>query len=375
MGKAYDVEAFRKKKIKKKRYRKFLTGFLIVILVVAAGLLVKEWMDSEAAQKEEVAEFPINLKGESPISLKTTEDSLVVTTEGVVNFYSKLAQRQNSVVHGFSKPVTQTAGKYALTYDHGGYTLRLDTKNGTAKTLKLKNSILFAQVQEDGMVAVAYADSSYTSGLSVYNSNLDEPVCTYYMNEYIMALDFSSKESCVIAAQTTNGSSFASVVYKIFFNQEKEVFKKEYQTSMIVSLSVKDDGVIALACEQEILMLNREGEKLGSYSYPGTLSLLDQSQKDKVVVGVINATDPNATDLVCVDLDGKQAASVTTSERAVGLTCTDNRIYAMTKSDVLVYSEELEKLDSYQNKNESKYLAVLNGQIFGLSDDRLEELS
>lgn len=374
MGKVYDVEAFRKKQKRKKRVKTLVTMGLVLILVAAAALIVIEWMRSEADFQQTEETFPINLKGETPVSLRTTQDSLVVTTEGAVNFYSKLAQRQNSVVHGFSKPVTKAAGNYVLTYDHGGYSLRLDTKGGISRTLRVESRILFAEVSESGMVAVAYADQNYTSGVSVYDENLDEPLCDYYLNEYAMALAFTGSDSCVIAAQTTQGSSFASAVYKIFFDQEAEAFQKTYTGSMIVSMAAMQDGVTALICEEETIFLDREGEQTASFRYSGTLTGMVQGE-DALLFGLTNAADPNRTDLVLVGTDGETTASVTLENSAEDLAMAGNRIYALTKSEVLVYTSEMEGVETFPCDTEYQELAVLDGEVFGLSADRLEKLS
>ena len=374
LGKLYNINEYRQKQEKKKRYKKWITAALVVIAAVALGLMVWEWVENELPKEEETAQFPINMRGESPVDLQVADESLVVTTGGAVNFYSRLAQRQNSVVHGFSKPVTKTSGKYALTYGQGGYTLRVDHKNGTVKTLKLKNQILFAEINEKGYVAVAYSDSSYTSGVSVYDNTLGEPVCNYYMNEYVMALDFSGDDSCVIAAQTVEGSSFSTVVYGIRFNKETEIFETAVTGSMAVSISVKDGGNIVLACEQEAFFFDKAGKQTGTYTYPGTLAWVEQSDDAKFILAVTNASDPNSTDLITVDLEGKKEAGVTIPERITDIACENHKIYVLTKNKVYSYSKTLEKGETVDNKNESQYLAVLNGGIYGLSSDRLEEL-
>ena len=373
LGRTYDVEAFRKKQKRKKLARNLVTAALIVVLAAAALLLVREWMESEADFHGTEETFPINLRGETPVSLETTRDSLVVTTEGAVNFYSRLAQRQNSAVHGFSKPVTKTAGEYALTYDHGGYSLRLDTKGGTARTLRVENRILFAEVSEDGLVAVACADANYTSGISVYDAELGEPLCDYYMNEYAMGLAFTGKDSCVIAAQTTQGSSFACAVYKIFFDETAEAFQKVYPGSMIVAVTALDGGNTAVICTEETLFLDREGEKTASFQYGGELEVL-AAGSGALLIGTSDAADPNRTVLTLLGPDGEERAEAVTEQPALDVELSGSRAYALTKSEVLVYTSEMEGEKALPCDAAYRRLAVLDGEVFGLAADRVDRI-
>lgn len=375
MSSLNDIEKYRKKKNRKKLIRKILLVLGALALGAIAFWIVQDISKTNSYDEAEAPQFPINLKGETPEDLNIAKDSLVVTTEGSVNFYSSLARKQNSFIHGYSKPVTRTAGGYAVTYDQGGYGLRVDTKNGNVGTLKMTSPILFCEINENGQVAVACGDQKYTSGVHVYESDLKEAVCSYYMNEYVMAVSFSEKNQCVIASQTVSGGTFDTVLYGINFNEDRELFRTEVKGSMALSLDSKASGRLALIGNHEVVFMEKDGKQVGQYDYQNQLAFFENTKSGYLVIALGNTADPNKTDLLVFNTDGELTAQTTVSGIVRDIFCKDQNIYVLDEQKAYRFNTRLEQEDSYENNNGYRYLAVLGGHIYAMGSDRLEKLS
>lgn len=375
MSNRNDIEQYRKKKQRKKRLYQALLLLGVLAIGAIVFFVVQDISKSNSYDQEESPQFPVNLKGETPVDLNVTQDSLVVTTEGSVNFYSTMARKQNSFIHGYSKPVTRTAGGYAVTYDQGGYGIRVDTKNENLGTIKLDNPILFCEINEKGQVAVACGDQKYTSGVHIYESNLKKPICSYYMNEYVMAVAFSGNNECVIASQTVSEGVFHTVLYGIDFHQDEELFRTEIDDLLTLSLGYKSSNRLTLVGSHEVVFMEKDGEQLGRYDYSNELVSFNNSESGYFVIAVGNTADPNKTDLMVFDTEGKLAAQTVISGIVYDIFCEGQNIYVLDKEHAYQFTSKLEEKNKFENNGGYHYLTVLNGDVYALGSDRLVRLS
>lgn len=374
MSKTFNIEVYRQQKKRKRFMQRSFLIVTVILLAFFAFFVIKKVVDNNSFGSDKAPIFPYNLQGESPQELLVSKDSLVVTTGSAVRFMSDNAKVTNKNKHGFSKPVTKVSGKYTLTYDQGGYGISLDTKSGNVKKLKVKNQILFCEVSSDGRVAVASGDSKYTSGVAVYDSSLTKPLCTYYMNEYVMALTFTGSNQIVVAAQTVSTGVMETVLYGVVFNKDKEEFKTTIEGSVVYSLGLKSGNRMTLVCDDRILFLDKKGKELGSYEFQSSLLFVENASNGYTVIAQRNTVNPNQTDLLVFDSKGKKTAESTMDGVIRDLTVNGNTIAAVDENHIYQYSNQLKQEKKVEHSGEYHSAVVLSGKIFALSADQLNRI-
>lgn len=367
------IVPYRKKQIRRKRMKQFFwtIAVLLGIFVIA---LIASTLQKLSLRGTKQAEFPISLRGETPLDLDITDQSLVITTAGAVKSYAFTAEKQNEWVHGFSNPVTITAGQYSLTYDQGGYGIQRDRVGTASKTLKVENQILFCRIDSDGKVAVVTRNSKYPSEISIYDQQLSEPIFVHYMNERVMSLDFSGSESCIVAAQGVNGGAFETILYGLKFYRDQPTFETRFPTSMIVSVSSKAEGRIALVCTEEFVLLDEKGANLKRYSYDTKLSYVDNSWEAGTLIALENIENPNQNDVLLFSKSEQPDAQTRIYGTIRDMKVFDRRILILDQTNLTEFNLALKELKQYAHIGAYNRLAKTKNGIFALGKEKLQKI-
>lgn len=370
MGEVYNIEHYRKKKKKKKLMSKALMVLLILLLGFAGFLIVRSISDNHVAGNP--AAFPVSFKGETPYDLNQAEGNLIVTTETQIKFYSSSARNIASYHHSFSRPITKIGGARALTYDQGGYQLRIDTKNNNIKEMKTATPILFCEINASGYYAVVTSENRYTNSVTVYNSSFKQ-IYKYSAQEYIMALDFKDNNNCIVAAQTAKSGDFDTVIYGLNFKKDAEAFKSEVLGIMALAVDHKSNDAVALVGSQGLTTLNKKGEVQKSFDFAGEISNIYENIPDHTVVTLKNTTNPNETDIFAFSQEGALAAQSKLQGIVQDLYCDKNGILMLDKNTIFEYNYSLEQLQSYENDSSYQHIIRMNGVVYALGTSQLQK--
>lgn len=382
--KIVQIAPYRKQQRRKRLLRRLIWFSLLTLVLVIGGvtwnLLYQEGMLSTGAD----ISWPVSLSGDTPRALHDTEAGVVVTGSGYLHFYRLDATTEERVMHGFSKPVTHTAGKYTLTYDHGGYAVRLDVGKAGSRTATLSHRILFCRIAENGRVLIATQSTKYTTELFEYDDQLNPTGFVYRMNEYIMAASFSGDSSCVVAAQRVKGAQFETVLYGLNFNSQKMVFSTSFPSSMILSIEHKASGAIALICTEELFVLDQHGNNARRYDYPAAITNFNDSFSEVTVIAFTDITSPTQRSLVLFShtptMTGQKTedltpkAAVQLSQAIRDLSVSDNSVAVLLDDSMEVFNFSLGRKRSVPHGGEYQKLIQHQQQMFALTKNKVHRI-
>lgn len=369
-SKDYDIDQYRRKRKRKHFWKKMLSwllAFLIVIGLLAVGYY---YLVGRSVLTEKDDAFPISLKGETVYDVNEISGNLLITAQASNIFLRTSPVKKSTIQHGYSNPVVEIQGKRVLTYDLGGYNLSVGLINAEPDTLKTTTQILFCQMNEDGDIAVVTVGEHAACTLTVYDKNLKQ-ILKYSVDDYIMALDFTSK-GCVFAAQDVQNGSYVTNVYGLNNQKEKAEFKTVVSDMMSYSVHVMDNNILLIGNGQ-IACLSSSGKLLSTQAYSGEIAKICPLDK-QVVLAVRNALNPNFTDLVLVSQNGKLERQITVASFAEDLYCDKKGILYLDKNEIAVYSYELEKTASAENTENYHYVVRAGGDVYAMGNNDIAQI-
>ncbi len=368
----YDIDKYRRKKKRKKLYMYMLIGLLVLIVLTAIFFIVETVMQNSKAAQENKGTFPISIKGEEPFELSVVKRDLLVTGGSKMIFYQMDAEKDGEIVHGLANPVVKTSKDRVLSYDEGGYVVRLDNKNGNVSTLKTQTQILFCEISDDGYIAVATFEERFNAAITIYNDDFDQ---LYKYNEskyYVTGFDFISKQKGVLVMQTTTGAELSSVIYGLDFTKDEntEYFQKTLDGEIVYSAESKSNGNIGLVTANGFILLDKNGEEIQRHSYTNTVRFISDEQSD-TVLALENIIDSSDTDVFVWSADGEELGSVTIPATVIDIFCDEEGILILDKNSIYVYDYSLNLLSTLENSDNCVEVARLAGDIYGMNSDYL----
>lgn len=359
----YDIDQYRRKRKRKHFWKKILSWLLAFLIVMGLLALGYYYLVGRSVLSEKDDEFPINLKGETVYDVNEINGNLLITAQANNIFLRTSPVKKSTIQHGYSNPVVEVRGKRVLTYDLGGYNLSVGLISAEPETLKTTTQILFCQMNDQGNVAVVTVGEHAACTLTIYDKNLKQ-VLKYSVDDYIMALDFTSK-GCVFAAQDVENGNYVTTVYGLNYEKEKAEFKTSVSGMMAYSLHVMNNKNLLLVGNSQIITLSSSGKQLETQTYSGEIAKICPQEK-QVVLAVRNALNPNNTDLLVVSEDGKIEKQITVESSVEDLYCDKEGIIYLDANEISTYSYELEKTASVENENNYRFVVRANQNVYAM---------
>lgn len=352
-------------KIKKElRRRTLIVRFAIVILILlilmAVFFLVRAIVQNSASNQRSLS-FPISTQDDAPLDIHVSGDWIVLTDSGDATFYSQDASRYTTLQHGCSRPVSVGAGDKLLTYDQGGYTVKLDDSGGNIRTVTADNTILFCAVEDDGAFAVATTESRYRGSISIYNRNGSEIYKWSSAENYIMAAAFVNSGEMIVATVNVENADYVTQIYRLRTDQDQEEYLTSLSGVLPLSLAIKG-GNIQLVAQQGVYTMDGQGTLLNTYSFSGPLCALGGLEEGDLLVATQDATDPNASHLAVLDASGAATAQMDVEQAVLDVYSSGDGLVYLTSDSIVLTDSALTVQHQYEN-NRSYNQAVRLGNI------------
>ncbi|MBP0967330.1 MAG: hypothetical protein J5722_06835, partial [Oscillospiraceae bacterium] len=251
-----DIYAMRKRK----KRRKVLYQSIWLLLLSMTVLILYQRRDSwipkletmgirhhtnrQGTGSEADGNFPIYLYGDTDYQTADVEGRLLVLSDSYLFVYdtdgTQLAARQ----HAYGSAMLQTAGEYALVYEYGGTSFRLDTPAKPRYEKKTSDTIIFGRVSADGQVALVTSASTCACRLLVFNAKGQQ----YYERdcvERIVDVSFHAQGGgCYAISMDASEGSLHSVLHSYSFSQNEDLWASAPLDMLAISVYNTDDGSV-----------------------------------------------------------------------------------------------------------------------------------
>lgn len=379
-----DIESYRRARRAKRRKRRIVTLSVIVLLCaclifVFAHFLNIDLFGSESSHgglasgtKPSQEGFPISLEGDTGSDISSMGGLLAVLTDQKFAIYSDSGKWIGSDAHGYANPVAKTTSKRALIYDRGGYKFKVVDKNNVLDSKTLTDKIVFADISDEGYVAVATQQSRYYAKLTVYDSKMQEIYAWSSASTHVVDVDFyKGSKGCAVLGYSANGGVLLSSVISLDFSSEEIKFEKKFEDLLGVSIAVKNSGNIAVVADSAIKVIDSKGNDVGEYSYSKQLSFSSNVASNYTVLAL---TDPNSRDnseAVVLDDKANVVGTYVVEKRIKDVVSDGSRVLLLGEDKIYNLDMSLRLINTMDCQSDAKRIAYLGSNLYVLNADRV----
>ena len=347
---AKDIYAMRKRKKRKRVLQQSVFLLLLSMTILILYQRRDSWIPKletigtrhqthrQGDGTEQDGNFPISIFGDSEYQVGKAGENLLVLNDSYLFVYDTDGSLEAARQHTYGGAMLQQAGDYALVYEYGGTSFRLDTPAKMRFEKKLNDSIVFGRVSAEGEVALVTNADSCACKLLVFNAKgqqFYERDCV----ERISDLTFCSDGSGCIAVSTESaGGSLKSVLHSYSFSQKEDVWTSQPLDMLAISVYNTNDGTVFVLGDTQCCYFNADGFLTGSYVYP---DVLQKAAFSDGIAALVLANHEKRTETVVV-LNGGTAAP---AQRTYEKTVMDIGIAPEQPSVTVLFRNQLEVLD------------------------------
>lgn len=210
--KKYSLEKFKERR-KNRKVIKFtiITLIAIIILVFIALYMANKSFNSfidTYILKKRISENDANsltIDTDNLSLIYAYDKSLVVYSDGSINFYNTDAKQTGNIEMTLSKPIADSEDKYLALADYGLQKMCLIKSNSLVWQKDIEGKISKVSVNKQGYVAVSVTGTTYESIVMLFNENGDL-LFSKYLSTYVIDVDISDDSKYIAIAEVDNST-------------------------------------------------------------------------------------------------------------------------------------------------------------------------
>lgn len=244
-----------------------LAALIVLVLIAAASVLTGRGSRNKQGQTTDYF-FPVQT--DRVLDMQLYDDGLAVLQTNSVCYVDNggnlIAQNQ----HKYSNPTLRTAGSYALLFDRGANTFRVEKKGAAGTDHTLNAGIVNADICSSGVYGyLLYADGGYQSHLFVYSSKHEKVFEWGSAADCPVLLKISPRGNG--AAAVTFGAENAelySMVHLFEFSKSKEIFSVKLSKSTVFAVKYISAHELCVFADTGVYRIRKDGvaEAVREYS-------------------------------------------------------------------------------------------------------------
>lgn len=210
--KKYSLDKFKERR-KNRKMIKFtiITLIAIIILVFIALYMANKSFNSfidTYILKKRISENDANsltIDMDNLSLIYAYDKSLVVYSDGSINFYNTDAKQTGNIEMTLSKPIADSEDKYLALADYGLQKVCLIKSNSLVWQKDIEGKISKVSVNKQGYVAVSVTGTTYESIVMLFNENGDL-LFSKYLSTYVIDVDISDDSKYIAIAEVDNST-------------------------------------------------------------------------------------------------------------------------------------------------------------------------
>ena len=344
----------KEKQLKKDKKQKAVIWIIIAVVVLVLAIMkvceininsIKDRFTDENGAftlTDGVTEnnFPYTLDASQNVNIVNLNNKLgVLTPNSFTVIDSSDANTDYMFEHGYSNPILASAGIYSLIYDQGAKHYRLDTVSQAVYEMDSESSILCADVNKNGVVALATTSKEKSCDIKVYNKALKELFSYSISGGFIVdiALNDNAKKVAVAVVNSENAQLSTTVYsYSIAGNGSDEKVVKLPNTNIA---DIKYAGNNIWAVGDDFLGVIK-GEKLVTSFEQGSINTVAFSFNQSGELALVYGKYSNSTEYVIayVKPSGKVKNEIAIDSNVKSVCATTGLVTVLTNDDIVTYN-------------------------------------
>ncbi|MBE6985437.1 MAG: hypothetical protein E7434_07525 [Ruminococcaceae bacterium] len=284
--------------------------------------------------------------------------SFAVASQSGLQLFSESGETLCSLSGSFTNPLLKSVGDRVLLYDVGGTRLVLLNADGDVLFDLIAGGKIFdADLCEDSLCSVLYEGNDCYTVLDVFNENGARLFTHRSESAFLNACAISPDGSYVVV--TTLGQediSFLSTARILSTSSEEIQANVSFGTQLICDLAFLDDDTACAIGEDTLFFVDMDGSVKEEY-IGESAKIAGYCFTESQLVILYDRYDLSlGYDLVCLNEEGEQTASLNIGTQPTYFSQCENYICLLTPQEIRIYDHDL-SLSS--TKAHQAYLAAL----------------
>ncbi|MCD7723003.1 MAG: DUF5711 family protein [Clostridiales bacterium] len=375
------------KKAKKQAAAKKIIWAVLIVVMVALFVMKVFELDFSDIKTKLYQSTGIGTS-DSDFSYTLTDSSNVQ----IFNFGGKIAVLSSSMVtvidtasadvlyefsHGYSAPVMKTSGSAALTFDQGAYKFRLDSTTENIYEQTAENSILCADVADNGTAVIATTSDSAKSEITVYSKSLTEKMSYSVSEGYVAAVAISNNgKYLAFTAVTSQNAVFTATVYTMAVNDSEPKASFTYSGTSVIDLHFIKSDLYVVGADFVSIIDSLQSETV--VYEQGTLSInaYCYNSNDELIIAYGEYAASSESNIAYIKKNGKIKCEFNTALSVSCVSASASYISVLAGERTATYSASNGEIISTETSSESySSILMISSRLYGVYHSNIKLLS
>lgn len=383
MSQLTDFEQLRRKRSNRKNLRRL--GLLAALGLLLVGSFLALRFFEQVDIGEEVARvtdqfsagegYPVSVYGGQVRSMGREGSSVSLLTENTFYSLGPSGNVQMNISHNYFNPVMVATSRRVLLYDREGMNLRVENREKNLWNKTCTYPITAADMNEDGLVAVATGSGRYKGEVTVYNKDF-EPIYSWFSAENrILGLTLSDKGNLMaVGTVDASGGVLQSVISLFRFSADNEVARVTLADEILLSLDYKGtENTLYAITDKAVYAIGPTGAIEKTYSYAGEKLWAYHNASDKSIILVLgDYTEQRQVKLYRLDTQLTPTGPTILAQRMLDIKCDGKNTYVLVENQLYQFGEGLELTATYAVPD-AKAIQPVRGEVYYATDEKVDK--
>lgn len=237
-------------------------------------------------------------------------------------------------------PALTVSGTSAAVYDVGGTILRVGDSAGTVTTLDTADTIISANMNDAGWMALVTEETGYKGKVTVYNAEM-QPVYYWHSGNYVLSARISP-DCRTMAALTMEETGSAVHIFSLSSETEYAVYRTE--SLLLFDMDFLGNDRLCAVQDGGLVFFTTGGADDGSWSFDGRyLSGYSFGGDGFVTVLLSQYLSGNTGEMCTVTYGGTVTGQLTLAEAVQNVSVREKQIAVRYGDSAAVYNQVLEE--------------------------------
>ncbi len=382
MAQQVDVYQARKRRRQRVRLRRFVVFMIVVGIAIFVYVKRDVWYpelegigsrynitQNENADTE--GNFPLSVSGGVDYYASFVRSEMFILCDMYLYIYNADGTLKDTRQHAYSNAVLKTSSSRSLVYSCNGTSFRVDNASKLLYEYSFEQSILFADISDDGYVAVVTEAETRPCTLSIFDST-GKLIYTRECGERIADVSLTS-EGCVFATIGAENGELITQLKYITFDSDEIQWTTDSLTTLCMNVYALSEGGALVIGDTRCAYYSSTGALLSSYDFTGTL--IDYEFSDDYAAILLQNEERRQSTLLIFSEAATAPASVQRSEICESLTITDNTVYLLEPEGISAYAFSGDQKAFLELTNSYEGILQYGKYFYLLGYDKIDRIS
>lgn len=320
--------------------------------------------------------FPLDINGSRTLAIDRLANGFCVLTDTSFTIHNTESKRVDIRSHYMSSPALTSSGRYALIYDIGGKSYRLETAAETLDSGKTDYVITGGCVSRTGRYALMSYNSSKLSMMEVRESS-GEIIHKWHSDYFYItgiALSADGEHIAVCGINAENGKAVSTVIIQRV-GEKQDTARLNFTDVEFITIEFTKSGSLVAVGDTKTLVIDAGGGSHTDISYGGSQLIdYDISYESGVLLYISESSGLSLGTLISCDSMGYERFKINISGYVLALSADSECSSVLTREKAYIYSDVGKLMGEYEVGESSFGILTIGSHAFVAATYQIDKI-